>query len=179
MGISNYFRALPIDDELVRLARIDKDIAEDALFPILLFDVPSLHIMLRPPGGGPCLDLERRYPQLREWHLREHKWDPLDFAKVICSASGIDLKPGQPGFEESLALRFVRGDRIFSEQFKSTTGHPIHVSSPEVVREFCDFANSFDPGLLPDGFGQSFVEIAGFYQRIAADDRLAVFVMRT
>ena len=148
MGIDNYYRALPADDELVRLAQNDKDIAEDVLFSVLLFEVPSFSIPLveRYPHVKLARNLVERYPNLRDWHFYAGRWDPYRFAKDLYygTAGAVYANWRDPLFESSLALKFTQGDCVFNEQFTSTTGFPIRVSSPKVVREIADYTRSVD-----------------------------------
>lgn len=178
MGIDNYFRALPLDDELVHLANEHKDIAEDALFPVLLSDVPNLHPSW--PQSQLVRDLVKRYPELRNWHLDAGRWEPYEFAKLLHSrdVDAEHAKYGEPGFENSLALKFTQGDREFNEQFRSTTGFPIRVTSPEVVRRISEFSQSVEIGLLPEEYRELFLKLAAFYRLAASHGNLAVFFMR-
>jgi hypothetical protein len=183
VGIDNSYRALPANDALVRLAREDNDIAEDALFPVLLFDVPALSDawVKSHPRAQMVRDLVARYPKLQSWHLYAGRWEPIQLARLLYYGTEGEpyAKYGEPGFEESLALRFAQGDREFSAKFKSSTGFPVRVSWPEAVRDISEFGKSIDVESLPGGlYREIFIALSAFYRLAASDGNLAVFFMR-
>lgn len=144
MGIDNYFRALPIDDELVQLAHDDKEIAEKLLHHVLLPNVSAVSDawVKHDPRYQLVRDLVNRYPKLHDWHLYGGRSNPLKFARILYygEVGAEHANYSDPWFEESLAFKFTQGDRVFSEHFKSSTGFPVRVSSPEVVREIAEFS---------------------------------------
>lgn len=177
MGIDNYYRGLPAHSELLRLSQEDKDIAEDILFPTLLFDDPiSVLARMREPRFRIVRELFEQRPEIKTWHLYAGRSSPYSFAEALYEASG--TPSSDSSFEESLAYMTTNGERVFSDQFVSTTGFPVRVSSPEVVRKIAAFCRSIDFDFVPDSYRDKFVDLSKFYQAMSLHGDVAVFFMQ-
>lgn len=175
MGVDNYYRGLPTSAELLRMAKADKDVAEDMLFGVLLMADPLASIpWLNEPRFGPVRDLFEQHPEARTWHYCGSRGWPEDFAQAIYDATASNDVP----FEESVAFKTTNGDHVFSDHFRSSTGFPVRVSEPEVVAEIARFCRSVSVDSLPEDYREDFVELSAFYRKMASLEDVSVFFMQ-
>lgn len=178
MGIDRYYQALPCDAELLRLAREDKDVAEDMLFPILLLGNPLESIpWLQEEKYAPLRSFCAQYPDLNKWHHSPCSRMRGAFALIAAINAENGLNPNESELEKTLGYQIVLGYEVFSTHFNSTVGIPVRMSSPKFVEDCATYCQLVDRCLIPEGLKEDFDNLVNFYKIIASHGNLSVFIM--
>lgn len=176
MGIDRHYQGIPSDAEIIKMAYLNKDVAEDMLFPIVLFGDPLKHInWLREKKYAPIHDLYKQYPEMITWN---HCSGCRCTGNLIGSINkNVQASLINSEYENTLGYKIVLGYEVFSSNFKSTTGYLIRVSPPIFVKKCAEWCNSFDINLLSEDVKDDFNELSAYYQKMASYENVSVFVM--
>lgn len=198
MGLDCVYQAIPANSEVIKLAEKDLDFAKEVLYTVIRFgEQYETSAFFKEPEFDIVRKLFKEYP-----YLKTCSYSPVSRMQqaliYVLNPNSYFAAKNFTQLEQTLPYKIVKGERVFRDDFRSTQGFKVRVSSPEFVIQCAEFFQNIDLKMLASKFDaikmtrkniykiseltnfesieDYFVNLSNFYLRVSNYGELAVFV---